>query len=198
MKKQIITLLILVFVLGTYAQKANEVKGLSIGTMAPLFNSPDEQEQQFSLEKALENGPVVLFFYRGVWCPFCNRHLSKIQEDLPKLIEKGVTVVAITPEKPEYIEEMTEKTHATFKIVYDKDYSIANAYGVNFKPDQNKIDLYNKRLDANFSDSHETEDPNLPIPATYIITKDGKIWWRHFDPNYKKRAGVAEILKNLP
>lgn len=201
MKQFILSTLILLSASVLYAgsgDTAKDAKGLEVGETAPLFKSSTDQESSFELSTALEKGPVVLFFYRGVWCPYCNRHLASIQQGLPKLYEKGATVVAITPERPEFIEMMTLSTGAKFTIVYDKSYEIAKSYGVNFTPSQKQINFANKKLDADLVDVHQSEPTSLPIPATYIIDSDGKITWRHFDPNYKKRASVEEILDNLP
>lgn len=83
-------------------QSAN---GLPVGQEAPLFSAPNQQNQHFSLAEALEQGPVLLVFYRGQWCPFCNRHLSQIQDSLALLKARGLQVIAISPEKPELLRE---------------------------------------------------------------------------------------------
>lgn len=200
MKTLTITILLLLFSASLFSQNKSikEAKGLSVGTKAPLFEAINEEREAIVLENLINQGTVVLFFYRGVWCPYCNRHLNEIQEGLPKLYEKGVKVIAVTPEKPEYISEMAENTKAQFTIVYDKDYKIAKAYDVNFSPKQRQVNYYNKVMNANLKEAHNSEEPTLPIPATYIINNEGTIVWRHFDPNFKKRASVDEILENLP
>ena len=199
MKTQILLLVFIVCTLNVFSQtySVKEAKGLDVGTKAPLFEAVDHNENPILLKDLINKGPVVLFFYRGVWCPYCNRHLYEVQSELPKLYEKGAQVIAVTPEKPEYINEMIENTGATFTIVYDKDYKIAKAYGVNFQPKQSQINYANNAKDANLVDAHNNEEINLPIPATYIIDKNGKITWRHFDPNFRKRASVDEIVKHL-
>jgi len=83
-------------------REAEDAKGLQVGTTAPLFTAVDSDKQSFELKRALEKGSVVLIFYRGQWCPFCNRHLSQIQDSLQFITDKGARVIAISPEMPEY------------------------------------------------------------------------------------------------
>lgn len=178
-------------------RSAKEAKGLQVGVEAPVFKAVDANNQLFDLEKALLDGPVVLIFYRGQWCPFCNRHLSQLQDSLQLIADKGASIVAISPEKPEYLEKMEEKTGATFTLLYDEGYKIATAYGVSFFPKKTELAMYNTILGANIKQAHQSDAPELPIPATYIIGTDGEVKWRQFDPDYKKRSTVKDIVENL-
>lgn len=200
--KLLTTILIMtVAITNSFAQEkrsAEEAKGLQVGAIAPVFNALDADNQNFNLQEALKKGPVVLIFYRGQWCPICNRHLSQIQDSLQLITDRGASVIAISPEKPEYLEKMEEKTGAKFTLLYDEGYKIENAYDVTFTPDDKQIFMYNTILNARLKESHSDASQRLPIPATYIIGKDGKIVWRQFNPDYKKRSTVAEIIKNLP
>ena len=177
---------------------ASEAKGLAVGTKAPLFSTIDADSSTFKLAEALKIGPIVIIFYRGHWCPVCNKHLSQIQDSLSLIMEKGATVIAVSPEKPEYLEKMEEKTGAKFRLLYDKDYKISDAYDVTFLPDTKQIVLYNTMLNAKLKESHSEDRQRLPIPATYIIDSKGNIVWRQFDPDYKNRSTVKDIINNLP
>ncbi|MGC9374363.1 MAG: peroxiredoxin-like family protein [Bacteroidales bacterium] len=177
---------------------ASEAKGLAVGAQAPLFSALDAEKSTFVLDEELKKGPVVVIFYRGHWCPVCNKHLGQIQDSLRLITEKGAIVVAISPEKPEYLEKMEEKTKAEFRLLYDEDYKISDAYDVTFLPNKKQIVLYNTMLNANLKETHSDDSQRLPIPATYIIDTKGKIVWRQFDPDYKNRSSVNEIINNLP
>lgn len=201
MKTIIITLTTLIIMTTLNAQKSRDIKdahGLEIGNKAPVFIAKDAENNEFKLNEALKEGPVVLIFYRGFWCPYCNKHLSQIQDSLGLIQEKGARVIAISPEKPEYLEKMAEKTSARFTLLYDEGYKIADAYEVTFKPDTMQLFAYNTILRANLKESHSDDSQLLPIPATYIISKEGKIVWRQLDPDYKNRSTVKEIIDNLP
>ncbi len=174
-----------------------DAKGLNAGVKAPLFSALDADSNRFVLADALKKGPVVLIFYRGFWCPVCNRHLGQLQDSLKLIEDKGATVIAVSPEKPEYLDIMAEKTGAKFTLLYDEGYKIADAYDVTFKPTNLQIFEYNTFVGAKLKETHSDESERLPIPATFIIDQKGMIAWRQFNPDYKKRASVADILEAL-
>lgn len=178
-------------------RKAKDAKGLVIGEKAPLFTAIDADSNLFSLRTALEEGPVVMIFYRGFWCPVCNQHLGDIQDSLKMIEDSGVRVIAVSPEKPEYLEVMEEKTGASFTLLYDEGYKIANAYDVTFKPGAMTLFTYNIVLGANMKETHSDDSQRLPVPATYLIDTEGRIAWRQFDPDYKSRSSVADILRAI-
>ncbi len=182
---------------GQNTKGVKEAKGLPVGTKAPSFNALDGDSAEFRLSDALVKGPVVLIFYRGYWCPVCNRHLSQIQDSLKLITGKSVTVVAISPEKPEYLDKMREKTGASFRLLYDEGYKIADAYDVTFTPKASELVIYNTMLNAKLKETHSDDTQRLPIPATYLINIKGMITWRQFDPDYKNRSSVSEILKAI-
>lgn len=176
----------------------DEAKGLAVGAKVSKFTTVDQFNKTYNLSDALKKGPVVLMFYRGQWCPVCNRHLSQLQDSLQLIYKKGATVVAISPEKPELLEKTASKAKASFTLLYDKDYAIAQAFDVLFKPTDKEVSLYNGRLNANLEAAHSDNSTRLPVPATFIINKKGIIVWRHFNPDFRVRASVKEIVKNLP
>ena len=199
--KSLITLvLILASTLYSSAQTEKNIKdvhGLEVGQKAPNFTAVDAENKTFSLEKALKEGPVVLIFYRGFWCPVCNKHLSTLQDSLKFIESTGARVIAVSPEKPEYLDKMADKTGAEFTLLYDEGYKIANAYDVTFKPSALTLFTYNNALGAKLKQTHSDDSQQLPIPATYIVNQEGVIIWRQFDPNYKNRSTVQGILEAL-
>ncbi len=175
----------------------DQVNGLEVGTVAPQFSAQDANHKTFVLSEALKQGPIVLIFYRGFWCPVCNKHLSKLQDSLQLIQATGAHVIAISPEKPEYLGRMAEQTGAEFTLLYDEGYKIANAYDVTFKPSSMQLFTYNKILGAKLKTTHSDESQRLPIPATYIIASDGLIHWRQFDRKSKNRSSVHAILQAI-
>ncbi|MBI2279811.1 MAG: AhpC/TSA family protein [Bacteroidetes bacterium] len=176
----------------------NNAKGLEVGHVVENFTAIGVNNNSFSLEKTLEKGPVVLIFIRGQWCPVCNRHMNTIQDSLKYIQEKGAQVVVISPEKPEYIEKTIEKSKAEFIILYDEGQKISDYFDVTFNPDGKTKTIYNTVLGAKLKESHTDDSERLPIPATFIIGSDKKIIWRQFDPDYKNRSTVKDILDHLP
>ncbi len=93
-------------------KSVKEVKGLNIGDVAPMFAATDVDGKTYSLKDALLNNPVVVIFYRGQWCPVCNKYLSSLEDSLKFIYNKGATVVAISPEKSEFMNYTRDKRHA--------------------------------------------------------------------------------------
>lgn len=175
----------------------NDAKGLEVGHVVENFTAIDVNNNPVSLEKTLEKGPVVLIFIRGQWCPVCNRHMNTIQDSLKYIQEKGAQVVVISPEKPEFIEKTIEKSKAEFIVLYDEGQKISDYFDVTFNPDGKTKAIYNTVLGAKLKESHTDDSERLPIPATFIIDKYKKIIWRQFDPDYKSRSTVKEIIEAL-
>lgn len=178
-------------------KEIDDVHGIEVGVKAPGFSAIDAKNKTFSLKEALGKGPVVIIFYRGFWCPVCNKHLSSLQDSLVQIQATGAQIIAISPEKPEYLDKMAEKTGAEFTLLYDEGYKIADAFDVTFKPSAMQLFTYNTVLGGKLKESHSDDSQRLPIPATYIINQEGLIIWRQFDPNYKNRSTVQGILKAL-
>lgn len=170
---------------------------LKVGDKAPLFNLKDNNGKQLDLKKILkENKAVVLFFYRGQWCPHCNKHIKDLQDSLQVLSAKGAYVIGVSPETDANVKKTIAKTKATFSIISDKDYSVMKAYQVNYAMEQGLADRYKKGgLDVALANGQS--DYILPVPATYIIGKNGKIKYVFFDKNYTKRPSVKTLAANL-
>ena len=179
-------------------KSVTEVNGLPVGAKVKMFTAKDQNNKIYQLSRQLKKGPVVLLFYRGQWCPVCNRHLSQLQDSLQQIYNKGAKVIAISPEKQELLEKTATKTKATFTLLYDHDYVISENFDVVFKPTDKEVNLYNKRLNADLEHAHSDSSTRLPVPATFIINKKGVITWRQFNPDYRIRASVKDILDNIP
>ena len=113
---KIAMLTLTIFVLMTFGSKneksEKEAQGLKVGQTAPVFKALDADSNLFSIEEALINGPVVLIFYRGFWCPVCNEHLGSIQDSLAMIEKTGAKVIAVSPEKPIYLDAMSAGTQS--------------------------------------------------------------------------------------
>ena len=185
--------------LNGFSQDSLEVentRGLQIGDTVELFSATDQYDSIFVLKEVLKEGSVVLIFYRGQWCPYCSKHLSNIQDNLTEIQAKGATVIAVSPENQEHLQMSAEKNDVEFTLLFDKDYTIARSFDVLFKPTSGQKMKYNL-IGADFDNSHSNEEILLPVPATFIINKEGIIVWRQFDHSYKNRSMAEDILDNL-
>jgi peroxiredoxin len=195
--KKIMGLLVGAFLaINCLAQDAAKPEGLKVGDVAPAFESVDQNGKKISLKEILQKGEAVLVFYRGQWCPYCNKQLSKISDSLSLITAKGATVITITPETTENIKKTITKTKAIYAIVEDKGLKIMSNYKVKFAVDAGTIEKY-KKYGIDFEKANGENGANLPVPATYIIGQDGKVKYVFFNTDYSKRATVKEILENL-
>lgn len=192
--KQILTVILLF--IGSIVNAQTEPTGLKVGDPAPMFTGTDQNGQSFSLQSALQKGDVVLMFYRGQWCPYCNKQMSQMSDSLKMITDKGATVVAISPEIQENVLKTIEKTKASFPVISDVKMQIMKNYQVNFAVPQATQDRY-KNFGIDFNTVNGENGANLPVPATYVIGKDGKIKYVFFNPDYRKRASVKEIAAYL-
>lgn len=190
-------LFLIIFSLITHSSFAQEApEGLFINSKAYDFKAKNQYGNEIHLKDLLKKGKVVLVFYRGQWCPYCNRYLKKLEDSLQLINDKGATLVAVTPEKPESISKTIEKTKAEYSVIYDEELTIMKAYEVEFEVPENTLKRY-RNTGIDLAENNGKNGNYLPIPATYIINKDFTITYRFFDPDYKKRPSVKEILDNL-
>lgn len=183
---------------------------LKLGEQAPAFELPDYQGQSHSLQQLLEKGPVVLTFYRGAWCPYCNLQLAAYNSRLGEIRDLGAELVAITPESNKGIEAFLESDvpqeakdtitqDPDFPVLHDKEAALAKQFGLVFTlPESHKKLLSIMKLDV--EKALGTDTYALPDPATYIVGKDGLIKWAFVPNNYRKRAepqAIIDALKTL-
>lgn len=171
-------------------------KGLQINSKAPEFSLKDQHGNLITFSTELKKGAVVLVFYRGQWCPYCNRQLKGLQDSLSYIKEKGAVLIAVSPEKPENISKTVEKTKATYPVLFDNGLKTMKSYDVAFLVDSSTVEKY-KAHGIDFYDANGANGATLPVPTVYIINKEGIIVFKHFDPDYRKRVTVQEILSHL-
>lgn len=189
---------LMVAVLSCYYLTAQQKpEGLFINSKAPDFRAKDQYGIEWRLKEMVKDSLVVLVFYRGQWCPYCNKYLKKLEDSLLLINAKGARLLAVSPEKPENIQKTIEKTNAHYPILYDKDMKIMKAYDVAFEVDEKTVSRY-KNANIDLLDANGQKDKAfLPVPAIYIINKEGSIIYRYFEPDYKKRVSVQELLDQL-
>lgn len=172
-------------------------KGLQIGEVAPVIMGASVEGRMIDSKEILIEKKIVLIFYRGKWCPVCNKYLNNLNDSLQYITSKNTEVIVVGPETFENAEKMVVKTKGEFILVPDTSFKILTAYDVLFhvtKKYQGKIKTF---LMTDIAENNNQEEATLPVPATYIIGQDGKIKWRQFDYDYSKRATVKEILEQL-
>lgn len=172
-----------------------KVKGKMVGETIPNFTAKDQFEKTFSLSQ--EKKKTVLVFIRGQWCPYCNKYIESLKNLAPELESKNTRLVIISPEKPEFIEKTISKAKTSYSVLYDENYKIAELFDVLYTPEKKTTDFYEKHLGDDFKKSRSDDSGRLPVSATYILDENQKIIWRHFSTDYKERASLEDIIKQL-
>ncbi|MBB5352187.1 peroxiredoxin [Haloferula luteola] len=172
-------------------------RALQVGDTAPDFTLKNALGQEVQLSKELTQGPVVLTWYRGGWCPYCNIALAALQEKLPEIRRAGAQLIALTPELPDKSLSTAEKNHLEFQVLTDLNHQVAKTYGIAFELTPTVRELYQKFFDLTEFNGAEAGHATLPLAATYIIGQDGKIQWAFLDADYRKRAEPADIVAFL-
>ena len=178
----------------SYGMKATDApKGLEKGAKAPEVKLTIDGTQ-VALSEVYKDQNVALIFYRGYWCPACNKHLSEFATRAKELQDKGIKLIAITPEAQDGIDKTKEKTKADFTIVSDADGNIQKAFDVDYGVTDGYVNKVQEKLNVAISENNVNGKSELPVPATYVINTKGEIIFAHFDPDYHNRASIDDIL----
>lgn len=165
------------------------------GDKAPGFTLRNAKGEDVKLSALLAEGPVVLTWYRGGWCPYCNLALAAMQEKLPEFRKHGATLVALTPELPDHSLDTTQKNDLEFEVLSDVHNKVARNYGIVFKMTDGVAKAMREFAKTNERNGDESDE--LPLAATYVIAPDGTISWAFLDADYRNRAEPDDVVKAL-
>jgi peroxiredoxin len=166
------------------------------GDVAPEFTLDDPDGKPISSRELLAQGPLVLSFYRGVWCPFCNLELQALQSALPEITARGASLAAISPQTAPNSRKSQRDNKLGFPILSDAKSEVANAFGIRFKLQDDLIELY-KSFKNDLPAFNEDPAWVLPMPARYVIGTDGVIAYSEVNPDYTQRPDPSELLPVL-
>lgn len=169
---------------------------LAVGDRVPDIVLPDGVDSGVRLTDLLRDGPLVLKFYRGRWCPYCTLDLRAWQRTLPELAQRQARLVAVSPQGEHEIALTRERDRLSFQIVSDGQNLLARAFGVAYdlSPGLREFML------ANGLDATQIDDSGrwtLPLPSCFLIAPDGRIAWQHIDIDYRRRAEPGEVIAAL-
>lgn len=173
---------------------------IKIGEKAPSFELPNPLGKQIQLFDVLSKGPVIITFYRGSWCPYCNLQLRALQDKLKDIHQLGATLVAISPEVPDSSMTKSEISNMEFTVLSDQDAKVASQYGVVWEIPEFLLNHMQIDRNLDLKKINNGNDRILPIPATFIVGSDGIVKWNYVNVDYRTRSEpdeIIEILKNL-
>ncbi|WP_202945884.1 peroxiredoxin-like family protein [Aquimarina agarivorans] len=166
-----------------------------VGDKAPNFTLKNASGKPITLYDYLKKGKVVLTWYRGGWCPYCNMTLRQLQQELPNFKANGANLIALTPEIPDNSMSTLEKNNLKFEVLSDIGNKIADDYGVTFQLTDEVAEIYNESFDLNSYNGDTSNE--LPLAATYVINENGEIIYAFLDADYRNRAEPSEITEFL-
>lgn len=174
-------------------------QALKEGESLPDIRLPNVTGQSVAIKDLLKAGPVVISFYRGGWCPYCNLELKALQDKLPEIKALGAQLVAISPETPDTSLSTAEKNELEFEVLSDVGNTVAKSLGLVFTLPEELRPIYSQfGIDIPAHNGDATFE--LPLPATYVIASDGTVILAFADPDYTQRLEpikVVDALKQL-
>lgn len=168
-------------------------RALKAGDQAPAFTLNDPDGHPVSSVDLLRQGPLVLTFYRGVWCPYCNMELQALQAALPDIRAAGASLVAISPQVGANSRKAVRQNSLTFPILSDTHNDVAAAFGLRFELQDYLIELY-KSLKNDLPAFNGDPSWTLPMPARYVIAPDRNIVYAEVNPDYTRRPDPEDLL----
>lgn len=169
-------------------------QGLKEGDKVPDFKLPDATGKTVSITEELSKGPVILTFYRGGWCPYCNLELKAYQRELDSIKDAGATLIAISPETPDASLSTKGKNELEFIVLSDEGNNVAERFNLIFKMPDYLIEIY-KAAGLNVAGHNGNNDWELPKPATFVIDQSGKIVFAEVDSDYTKRVEPSKVIE---
>ncbi|CAN5332649.1 peroxiredoxin-like family protein [soil metagenome] len=175
-------------------QESSAISPLLIGEKIPSTSLFDMNGKSVNLQELAGRKQSILVFYRGGWCPYCNLHLAELQTIEPDILAAGYQIIAISPDSPESLRASADKNKLNYVLLSDHDGELIKAFGLAFKAPLGYAELLTK------SSGGKNKDMLLPVPAVFILNRQGEILFEYINPDYKKRLKgslLMAVLKEL-
>lgn len=175
--------------------QAEDICPVLIGHSIPDAVLKTRDNAPLKLTSAVAEKPTLLIFYRGGWCPFCNHHLGGLQSIESELVDMGFQIIAVSPDRPEKLNESLESQGLSYRLLSDSDMTVAKALGIAFKVDDATVKKYKTDygidLEADSGQTHHL----LPVPSAFLVARDGTIKFAYVNPDYKVRIKPRVLLE---
>lgn len=178
----------------TISLSADSIKPLKIGQTIPDVALATTENKTFRLKDYVKNQPVVLIFYRGGWCPYCNVHLKELMDTEAELRKLGFNILAVSPDTPENLSKTEDKHKLKYTLLSDTSVNGAASFGVAFQVDEptlKRYDTYGIDLEKASGEQHHI----LPVPSVFIIDKNAVVKYVYYNSNYKQQLKKEEVIQ---
>lgn len=166
------------------------------GEKMPEFLLPNATGKMIDSNDILKKGKMILAFYRGSWCPYCNLELKFLQDNLSRIKDKNAVLIAVSPQIPDHSLSMAEKNKLGFEVLSDQNNDFAKKLGIVFQL-QDFVLPYYRNLGINLSEFNNNDENLLPVPAVFVVDQDRRIIFKYLDVNYMNRVDVEELIQAL-
>ncbi len=176
-----------------YAMQASDVNPVLTGTRIPDVTLRNVEGDTVRLRDKVSEKPTVLVFYRGGWCPYCNRHMAELQQAEQKITEMGYQILAVSADRPEKLRESVNEHDLEYTLLSDSPMEASKAFGLAFKVDDATVKRYKENgidLEGDSGYDHHL----LPVPAVYILDTEGNIKFQYVNPDYRTRIKSKVLL----
>ncbi len=170
---------------------------LKVGAKGPSFSLVNQDGETISSEQLLSQGILVLSFYRGIWCPYCNADLANLKKYVPEIQASGAQLVGISPELPEFLQKIVARQKLNFDILHDERNTLAAQFGLKFFYPQDLKELYRDTFKIDLELQQGNDEWALPMPARFVIDQEGIIRYAESKPDYRNRPNPDECLEVL-
>jgi peroxiredoxin len=171
-------------------------RALTVGDLAPAFTLPNAQGRPIALTELLRRGPVIICFYRSIWCPYCNLELRAYQRVLPEIRAGGGEFIAISPQTPDNSLATAEKSTLAFEVLSDRGNRVAEEFGIAYETPE-IVRQVTAMFGADIVAINGADDGRLPISATYLVDTQRRIVLAHVDPDFRVRLEPEDALAAL-
>ena len=179
---------------GQVASSAAEARPLSVGSVIPPVSLLTADNQPFALREAVAKQPTVLIFYRGGWCPFCNRHLADLQTIVGDLKALNYQILAVTPDAPDKLTGVTDADHLTYTLLSDPHGDALKGFGVAYRLDDATVGKYKDTYHLDLEKWAGNNAHLLPVPSVFVLDTKGTIRFVYSNADYKVRLAADKVL----
>lgn len=170
---------------------------VKIGEEFPDFSLLNQINDRVSSKELLKEGPLVITFYRGFWCPYCNIDLANLKHYIPEIDTLGAKMLTISPERPEFSKKIIAMQKLNFDILWDEGNGLAEQIGLKFQLPQDLKELYRDNFHINLKQYHGDNEWSLPMPARFLVDTNGIVKYAESAPDYTKRPDPDELMEVL-
>ncbi|PHR70441.1 MAG: antioxidant AhpC [Lutibacter sp.] len=194
MKKIVLSISIILIAFTTsfaqVAENPEDVTPLKVGDKVPTVELTSLDNTQVTLQEIVKSKPTILLFYRGGWCPYCNKHLAAVGESKDEILALGYQIVGISPDAPAGLNNSVSKNNLNYELFSDADGTLIKEMGIAFKAPKKYSNMLLKH-------SGDKNADILPVPSLFVVGVDGKIIYEYVNADYKTRMSPEELIKKL-